>query len=144
MKCAACNAENPAAAKFCQACGVPLAMERAPGQVSAADSKSAGLQISPTVIGIVLLLLISVVGAGYVGWTLYEDSSSPGGTALVDEKAIEEKQPFDAARAELLRHSGTQFDPEVVRTVVAIPDEEWHAIHRQVLHDIMAREGRAA
>src|SRR6185503_16034159 len=29
MKCAACNAENPADAKFCQACGVPLAMRRA-------------------------------------------------------------------------------------------------------------------
>ena len=90
MKCAACNAENPAAAKFCQACGVPLAMARAPGQVPAAEPRSAGLQISPTVIGIVLLLLISVVGAGYVGWTLYEDSSPPA--ALADEKAIEEKR----------------------------------------------------
>ena len=92
MKCAACNAENPAAAKFCQACGVPLAMARAPGQVPAGESSSAGLQISPTVIGIVLLLAISVVGAGYVGWTLYEDSSSPGATPLADEKAIEEKR----------------------------------------------------
>jgi hypothetical protein len=93
MKCAACNVENPAAAKFCQACGVPLAMQRAPGQQTpGAEPKSAGLQISPTIIGIVLLLAISVVGAGYVGWTLYEDSSSPGGTALADEKAIEEKR----------------------------------------------------
>src|SRR5688572_10084224 len=94
MKCAACNAENPAAAKFCQACGVPFAMARAPEQPPppGGEPKSAGLQISPTVIGIVLLLLISVVGAGYVGWTLYEDSSSPGGTSLADEKAIEEKR----------------------------------------------------
>ena len=64
--------------------------------------------------------------------------------AMTSDRPYRRAVPFDAARAELLRHSGTQFDPEVVKTVVAIPDEELRAIHRQVLQDIMAREGRAA
>jgi putative nucleotidyltransferase with HDIG domain len=64
--------------------------------------------------------------------------------AMTSDRPYRRAVPFDAARAELLRHSGTQFDPEVVRMVVAIPDEEWSAIHQQVLRDIMAREGKAA
>ena len=97
MKCSACNAENPAAAKFCQACGVPFAMAQAITQPPAADQpgaelKSAGLRISPTVIGIVLLLLISAAGAAYVGWTWFEDSPQPVATSAADEKAIEEKR----------------------------------------------------
>ena len=97
MKCAACNAESPAAAKFCQACGVPFAMAQAITQPPAADQpggelKSAGLRISPTVIGIVLLLLISAAGAAYVGWTWFEDSPQAVATSAADEKAIEEKR----------------------------------------------------
>ena len=92
MKCAACNAENPPSAKFCQACGVPLAMAQAPVEQPGAQPKSAGLRITPTAIGIVLLLLISAVGATYVGWTWYEDSARPSTTSQADEKAIEEKR----------------------------------------------------
>ena len=64
--------------------------------------------------------------------------------AMTSDRPCRRAVPFEAARAELLRHSGTQVDPQVVRMVVAIPDEEWRAIHRQFLQDIMAREGRAA
>ena len=93
MKCGSCNAENPASAKFCHACGVPLAMQQAQTPPPGAQPKSAGTQISPTVIGIVLLLGISVVGAGYVGFTWYEDSSRQSGpVSTVDEKTIEERR----------------------------------------------------
>jgi len=94
MKCAACNTENPANAKFCLSCGAALAAPQPvpspPGAVQ--QGKSAGLRITPTAIGIVVLLLISAAGAAYVGWSWYEDSARPGETASVDERAIEEKR----------------------------------------------------
>jgi hypothetical protein len=94
MKCASCNAENPPGAKFCQACGVPLAMAQPPVQQPGAEPQSAGLRITPTAIGIGLMLLVSAVGATYVGWTWYEDSARSGATSTsqADEKAIEEKR----------------------------------------------------
>jgi zinc ribbon protein len=93
MKCAACNTENPPNAKFCLSCGAALVVPQPvppPGAVQ--QGKSAGLRITPTAIGIVVLLLISAVGAAYVGWSWYEDSTRPGETASVDERAIEEKR----------------------------------------------------
>jgi len=94
MKCAACNTENPASAKFCLSCGASLAAPQSapppPGAVQ--EGKSAGLRVTPTAIGIVVLLLISAAGAAYVGLSWYEDSTRPGDTASVDERAIEEKR----------------------------------------------------
>jgi hypothetical protein len=55
------------------------------------EGKSAGLRVTPTAIGIVVLLLISAAGAAYVGWSWYEDSPAPR-DASVDERAIEEKR----------------------------------------------------
>ena len=94
MKCARCNTENPASGKFCQSCGAPIAAPQADPQPPGAvlETRSAGLRISPTAIGIVVLLLISVVGIAYVGLSWYEDSTRAGETARGDEKAIEEKR----------------------------------------------------
>ena len=94
MKCAACNTENPASAKFCLSCGASLAASQPaslpPGAVQ--EGKSAGLRVTPTAIGIVVLLLISAAGAAYVGLSWYEDSTRPAETSSVDERAIEERR----------------------------------------------------
>lgn len=94
MKCAACNTENPPNAKFCLSCGAALVAPQPgplpPGAVQ--EGKSAGLRVTPTAIGIVVLLLISAAGAAYVGLSWYEDSTRSGETASVDERAIEEKR----------------------------------------------------
>ncbi|MGH8675250.1 MAG: zinc-ribbon domain-containing protein [Burkholderiales bacterium] len=94
MKCARCSTENPASAKFCRSCGTPIAAPQADPQPPGAvlEAKSAGLRITPTAIGIVVLLLISVVGIAYVGLSWYEDSTRVGETARGDERAIEEKR----------------------------------------------------
>ena len=39
---------------------------------------------------------------------------------------------FDAARAEILRCSGTQFDPAVVETFLKIPNELWHELRSEI------------
>jgi zinc ribbon protein len=94
MKCAACNTENPPNAKFCLSCGAALVAPQPgplpPGAVQ--EGKSAGLRVTPTAIGIVVLLLISAAGATYVGWSWYEDSTRSGETTNADERAIEEKR----------------------------------------------------
>ena len=33
-----------------------------------------------------------------------------------------------AARNEIIRHSGTHFDPKVVRAFLSVPEEEWQEI----------------
>ncbi|HEV8096968.1 MAG TPA: zinc-ribbon domain-containing protein [Burkholderiales bacterium] len=94
MKCAACNTENPPNAKFCLSCGAALVAPQPgplpPGAVQ--EGKSAGLRVTPTAIGIVVLLLISAAGAAYVGLSWYEDSTRSGETTNTDERAIEEKR----------------------------------------------------
>ena len=39
---------------------------------------------------------------------------------------------FDAAREEILRCSGTQFDPAVVEVFLKIPNELWHELRSEI------------
>ncbi|MFO0728100.1 MAG: response regulator [Myxococcota bacterium] len=45
--------------------------------------------------------------------------------AITTDRPYRRGRSFAHARAELLRYSGTQFDPRVVEVAASIPDEEW-------------------
>jgi HD-GYP domain-containing protein (c-di-GMP phosphodiesterase class II) len=39
---------------------------------------------------------------------------------------------FDQARAEILRCSGSQFDPAIVQIFLRMPESLWHNLRREV------------
>ncbi|MBZ5544575.1 MAG: HD domain-containing protein [Acidobacteriia bacterium] len=45
--------------------------------------------------------------------------------AMTSDRPYQAGRSFSEARDELLRHSGTQFDPEVVKVFLSIPEETW-------------------
>jgi putative nucleotidyltransferase with HDIG domain len=59
--------------------------------------------------------------------------------AMTSDRPYRKARSYDEARAEIRRHSGTQFDPEVVRTFLAIGDGEWNDIQEKVMEEILAR-----
>ena len=48
--------------------------------------------------------------------------------AMTTDRPYRAAVPIAAARAEILRNSGSQFDPAVVRAFEAVPDARWHFI----------------
>ncbi|OLD63665.1 MAG: hypothetical protein AUI47_08495 [Acidobacteria bacterium 13_1_40CM_2_68_5] len=60
--------------------------------------------------------------------------------AMTSDRPYRKAAPYEAARSEILRFSGTQFDPDVVKVFLEIPDEEWAEIHRRVMRDVLARD----
>jgi len=60
--------------------------------------------------------------------------------AMTSDRPYRKALPYEAARNEILRFSGTQFDPDVVKVFLEIPDEEWTDIHRRVMRDVLARD----
>jgi len=48
--------------------------------------------------------------------------------AMTSDRPYRRAVPFHVARAEIIRGSGRQFDPEVVRVFLAIPGEVWNNI----------------
>lgn len=52
--------------------------------------------------------------------------------AMTSDRSYRLALPFAEARAEIIRESGRQFDPEVVKAFVSIPDEVWKNIRTQV------------
>lgn len=48
--------------------------------------------------------------------------------AITSDRPYRRAAPFQVARAEVVRGSGRQFDPEVVRVFLAIPGEVWNNI----------------
>ena len=46
--------------------------------------------------------------------------------AMTSDRPYRRAMPFHVARAEIVRGSGRQFDPEVVRVFLAIPGEVWN------------------
>ncbi|HVB29853.1 MAG TPA: hypothetical protein VNG91_08595, partial [Terriglobia bacterium] len=40
--------------------------------------------------------------------------------------------PFKTAREEVIRESGKQFDPDVVRVFLSFPEQTWENIRREV------------
>ncbi|HWV39671.1 MAG TPA: HD domain-containing phosphohydrolase [Vulgatibacter sp.] len=51
--------------------------------------------------------------------------------AITSDRPYRKGTSWASARAEILRCSGTQFDPEVVRAFAAVPDERWIELRRR-------------
>ena len=59
--------------------------------------------------------------------------------AMTSDRPYRKALPYEAARAEILKYSGTQFDPDVVQAFLDIRDGEWNEIQRRVMQDILVR-----
>lgn len=53
--------------------------------------------------------------------------------AMTSERPYRRALPIQAARAEIARESGRQFDPRVVEVFLGIPDEVWENIRAEVM-----------
>jgi putative nucleotidyltransferase with HDIG domain len=52
--------------------------------------------------------------------------------AITSDRPYRKAQTFDQAREEILRCSGTQFDPSVVEVFLKIPNELWHELRAEI------------
>jgi putative nucleotidyltransferase with HDIG domain len=52
--------------------------------------------------------------------------------AITSDRPYRKARSFDAAREEILTHSGTQFDPNVVEVFLKIPNELWHELRSEI------------
>jgi putative nucleotidyltransferase with HDIG domain len=52
--------------------------------------------------------------------------------AITSDRPYRRARGFDAARVEILRCSGTQFDPAVVEIFLKIPNELWHELRSEI------------
>lgn len=52
--------------------------------------------------------------------------------AMTSDRPYRQALPFETARDEIIRESGKQFDPDVVRVFLSLPEETWETIRRQV------------
>ena len=60
--------------------------------------------------------------------------------AITSDRVYRPKQPLTAARAEIEKWSGRQFDPDVVKIFLEMPDNIWEDLRR----DIAAQSYRVA
>ncbi|MCZ6695256.1 MAG: response regulator [Acidobacteria bacterium] len=59
--------------------------------------------------------------------------------AMTSDRVYRKALPYETARAEIEKYSGTQFDPEVVKIFLKIPKEDWLRIQQRVLEGVAAR-----
>jgi putative nucleotidyltransferase with HDIG domain len=52
--------------------------------------------------------------------------------AITSDRPYRRAQSFAAAKAEILRFSGRQFDPQIVRVFVGMPDSIWDGLRRDI------------
>jgi putative nucleotidyltransferase with HDIG domain len=52
--------------------------------------------------------------------------------AITSDRPYRRASSFDSARQEILRCSGTQFDPSVVEVFLKIPNELWHELRSEI------------
>lgn len=52
--------------------------------------------------------------------------------AITSDRPYRKARSFDVAREEILRCSGTQFDPSVVEVFLKIPNELWHELRSEI------------
>src|ERR1700723_3211937 len=52
--------------------------------------------------------------------------------AITSDRPYRKARSFDAAREEILRCSGTQFDPAVVEIFLKVPNELWHELRSEI------------
>ena len=53
--------------------------------------------------------------------------------AITSDRPYRRARSFDAAREEILRCSGTQFDPGVVEVFLKLPNELWHELRSEIV-----------
>jgi putative nucleotidyltransferase with HDIG domain len=54
--------------------------------------------------------------------------------AITSDRPYRRANSFDAARAEILRCAGTQFDPEVVKVFDGLPNDLWENLQIEITH----------
>jgi cyclic di-GMP phosphodiesterase len=54
--------------------------------------------------------------------------------AITSDRPYRRANSFDAARAEILRCSGTQFDPQVVKVFESLPSRLWEDLQSEITH----------
>ena len=64
--------------------------------------------------------------------------------AMTSDRPYRSAVPFAEARAEIVRGSGTQFDPDVVAAFLATPEKAWENIRREVSAQYGSRRSTAA
>jgi len=52
--------------------------------------------------------------------------------AMTSDRPYRQALPFQTAREEVIRESGKQFDPDVARVFLSLPEQTWENIRRQV------------
>ena len=52
--------------------------------------------------------------------------------AITSDRSYHRAASFASAHAEIARHGGTQFDPEVLRAFLAVPLDEWRRIRATI------------
>lgn len=52
--------------------------------------------------------------------------------AMTSDRPYRQALPFETAREEVIRESGKQFDPDIVRVFLSLPEKTWENIRRQV------------
>jgi putative nucleotidyltransferase with HDIG domain len=56
--------------------------------------------------------------------------------AITSDRPYRAAQPFSAAREEIVRWSGRQFDPELVKLFLSIPESIWHDLRMEIEQQI--------
>jgi HD-GYP domain-containing protein (c-di-GMP phosphodiesterase class II) len=51
---------------------------------------------------------------------------------MTSDRPYRTARSFDAAREEILRCSGSQFDPAVVEVFLKVPNELWHELRSEI------------
>jgi len=52
--------------------------------------------------------------------------------AIMSDRPYRAAQPFSAARDEIVKWSGRQFDPNIVKTFVEMPESIWHDLRKEI------------
>lgn len=64
--------------------------------------------------------------------------------AMTSDRPYRNALSYDQARQELIDHSGTQFDPQVIEAFLQVPKQEWGEIRAQVQVELSNRRGGGA